>query len=342
MSGIAILKTLRPKKKVLVVGGAGYIGSHVCKALKQSGFEPIVYDNLSTGHIEAVQFGSLIQGSSQDEQKLTSLMQTLKPIAVIHLASLINVRDSINHPALYYKENLGGALSLLKAMQKSEVKTLIFSSTAAVYGTPQYLPIDENHPKAPLNAYGKTKWTIEGMIEDFAALCDIRFVTFRYFNACGADLEGKIGEAHDPETHLIPLAIQTALGKKNILQIYGNNYPTPDGTALRDYIHVSDIASAHISALSYLLEKGLSQTINLGTGQGYSVQEIIRAVEKFSQKTVNIQIAPRLAHDSPQLVASPKRGYQILNWTPKFSDLNTIISSAWNWEMQKSLVFAIN
>ncbi|MGB7977763.1 MAG: UDP-glucose 4-epimerase GalE [Chlamydiales bacterium] len=316
---------------MLVVGGAGYIGSHVCRALLEAGFDPIVYDNLSTGHSWSLLYGPFIQGDVGDEESLLRAFDMVRPSAVIHLASLINVRDSIGNPSLYYEKNLLGALVLLKSMVKASVHHLVFSSTAAVYGTPQYTPIDEKHPKAPLNAYGKTKWAIEGMLEDFAHAHGLRFAALRYFNAAGASLDSQIGEAHEPETHLIPLVIQTALGLRPILQIYGNDYSTPDGTAIRDYVHVLDLADAHVKALRYLFEQGPPLQANLGTGSGYSVQEIIHAVEQFSGATVPTQILPRLPHDSPVLVADPSLAKQIFQWEPKYSDLATIISSAWNW-----------
>lgn len=324
---------------ILVVGGAGYIGSHVCKELQEAGFTPVVYDNLSTGHSWAVQYGPFIQGSIEDEVALLEAFENVKPKAVIHLASLINVRDSIVNPALYYEKNLMGALVLLKTMVKAGVLNIVFSSTAAIYGSPQSIPIDEQHPKAPLNAYGKTKWAIEGMLEDFSHAYGLRFAALRYFNACGADASGIIGEAHEPETHLIPLVIRAALGLKPTLQIYGDDYPTPDGTAIRDYVHVSDLANAHVKALQYLFEKGISLQANLGTGNGYSVKQIIHAVEQFGQKSVPIQILPRLSHDSPVLVADPSRARKVLSWHPQFSDLPTIISSAWKWETNRPSLY---
>jgi UDP-glucose-4-epimerase GalE len=320
---------------ILVVGGAGYIGSHVCKELLKSGFRPVVYDNLSTGHSWAIQFGDFIEGDIEDEASLLKAFEKVLPKAVIHLASLINVRDSIVNPALYYEKNLIATLVLLKAMVKAGVLKLVFSSTAAIYGSPQYVPIDEKHPKAPLNAYGKTKWAIEGMLEDFAHAHGLRFAALRYFNACGADPSGLIGEAHEPETHLIPLVIRTALGLKPQLQIYGDDYPTPDGTAIRDYIHVLDLADAHVKALRYLFEKGSCLQANLGTGTGYSVKQIVDAVAEFGGKPIPTQILPRLAHDSPSLVADPSLAKQILNWQPRHSSLPSIISSAWNWETKR-------
>ncbi len=322
---------------ILVVGGAGYIGSHVCQALAAEGFTPIVYDNLSTGHRWATQFGSLIEGDLEDEEALLKAFEQVQPKAVIHLASLINVRDSIVNPSLYYQKNLGGALTLLKVLVKTGVLDLVFSSTAAIYGAPQYVPIDEKHPKAPLNAYGKTKWAIEGMLEDFAHAHGLRFAALRYFNACGADPSGLIGEAHEPETHLIPLVIRTALGTRPRLKIYGTDYPTPDGTAVRDYVHVLDLADAHVKALRYLFAQRKSLQANLGTGAGYSVREIIDAVNRFAGKEVPVEEVPRLAHDSPILVADPSLAKSLLGWEPKHSDLQTILSTAWKWHAKEPL-----
>lgn len=316
---------------ILVIGGAGYIGSHVCQALAQEGFLPVVFDNFSTGHAWAVRFGPHVEGDLEDESALLKTFERYKPKAIIHLASLINVRDSIANPALYYEKNLLGALTLLKAMVKSSILDLVFSSTAAIYGAPQYIPIDEKHPKAPLNAYGKTKWAVEGMLEDFAHAHGLRFVALRYFNACGADPSGLIGEDHDPETHLIPLVIRTALGLKPLLQIYGDDYPTPDGTAIRDYVHVLDLAAAHVQALRHLFTRGTTLQANLGTGTGYSVRQIIDAVSHFCHKPIPVQIVPRLPHDSPTLVADPTLAAATLGWTPRHSTLPTLISTALNW-----------
>lgn len=320
---------------VLVIGGAGYIGSHVCKALCEAGFYPVVFDNLSTGHSWAIQFGPLIQGDVEDEEALLKAFNDVKPQALIHLASLINVRDSIANPGLYYEKNLFGTLILLKTMVKAGLTKIVFSSTAAIYGAPHYVPIDENHPKAPLNAYAKTKWAIEGMLEDFSHAHGLCFAALRYFNACGAAEGSEIGEAHEPETHLIPLAIRTALGFKPILQIYGDDYPTTDGTAIRDYVHVLDLADAHVKALRYLLTHNSSLQINLGAGAGYSVRQIIDAIEAFGKRKIPTQTSPPLAHDSPVLVANPTKAKQMLDWRPTYSDLPTIISTAWNWEIKR-------
>lgn len=320
---------------VLVVGGAGYIGSHVCKAVASQGWIPVVYDNLSQGHSWAIQWGPFVQGDVEDQERLDGAFEQFCPQAVIHLASLINVRDAITEPARYYEHNVGGALAVLRAMVRAEVRDIVFSSTAAIYGRPHYTPIDEKHPKAPLNAYGKTKWTIEGMLEDFANAHEIRFAALRYFNACGADLDGVIGEAHRPETHLIPLAIQAALGEREKLQVYGADHTTLDGTAIRDYVHVMDLAKGHLQALCYLREKGRSIQVNLGTGVGYSVKQILVAVENFGGKAVPVEIVARLAHDSSILVADPRLAQELLGWDPRYSDLETIIASAWQWHAKE-------
>ncbi len=317
---------------ILVVGGAGYIGSHVCKAIASEGFIPVTFDNLSTGHRWAVRFGPFIEGDLESEPDLLRAFEQYKPKAVIHLASLINVRDSIVNPGLYYEKNLFATLVLLKAMVKAGILNLVFSSTAAIYGVPQTIPIGENHPKLPLNAYGKTKWAIEGMMEDFAHAHGLCFAALRYFNACGADSTGLIGEAHEPETHLIPLIIQTACGLRPLLQIYGDDYPTPDGTAIRDYVHVLDLADAHIKALRVLFDKKRSLQVNLGTGSGYSVKQIIDAVSLFSHKKIPTQVLPRLGYDSSVLVADPALAKKVLQWEPRHSDLMNIISSAWQWQ----------
>lgn len=327
---------------VLVVGGAGYIGGHVCQALAPH-YTPVVYDNFSTGHSWAVRFGPHIEADLEDEAALVRALNHYRPEAVIHLASLINVRDSIANPALYYQKNLFGTLSLLKAMVQTHTLNLVFSSTAAIYGTPLHLPITESHPKNPLNAYGKTKWACEGMIEDFAHAHGLRFAILRYFNACGADPSGLLGEAHEPETHLIPLAINAAFNQSP-LNIYGDDYPTPDGTAIRDYVHVLDLASAHIQALRYLQTHRTSLQANLGTGTGYSVRQILNAISRHTQKPIPVNILPRLAHDSAILVADPTLAKEKLHWEPTHSSLPTIIATACRWHQShhaRSLLTAI-
>ncbi len=322
------------KTKIFVTGGAGYIGSHVCKALSEAGFQPIAYDNLSNGYSWAVQWGPFIEGDITDFHGLKSAFDHYRPRGVIHMAASINVRESIENPELYYRNNIFGSLTLLNAMTSSNIRHLVFSSTAAVYGTPQFLPMSEEHPKHPLNAYGKTKLAVEEMLKDFAYAHNLRFAALRYFNACGADPGGCLGEAHEPETHLIPLAIKTAMGIRKKLTIYGNDYPTEDGTAVRDYVHVCDLADAHVKALRLLLSNPPNHfQLNLGTGTGYSVRQIIKAIEEYSHRKVPTSIKQRLQYDSPALVADPKRAKELLNWEPQYSSLETIISTAWNWHV---------
>lgn len=317
-------------RAILVTGGAGYIGSHVCKALLAAGFLPVTYDNLSKGHRWAVKWGPLIEADIHDRVALQKAFQKYGPIAVIHLASFINVRESLVDPGKYYHNNVAGSLSLIEEMCASGIKRLVFSSTASVYGAPQYLPIDEKHPKNPLHAYGKSKHMVEEMLKDFFVSHCLSSLSLRYFNASGADATGEIGEAHDPETHLVPLVLLTALKKRAQLTIYGNDYPTPDGTAIRDYIHVTDLAEAHVKAVQYLLAHEICTQLNLGTGQGYSVQELIRAVEKVTGRSVKAELGKK-SPDSPVLVADATKAQETLDWKPNHSDLETIIQTAWRW-----------
>lgn len=330
------------KPHILVTGGAGYIGSHVCKSLHEAGYTPVVYDNLSSGHLRAVQWGPFIEGDLHDTLALKKTFEKFSPLAVIHMAASINVRESIVNPRLYYHNNVGGTLSLLQAMVESGVSCIVFSSTAAVYGNPHYTPMDEKHALAPLNAYGKSKRVIEEMLEDFSHAHGLRFAALRYFNACGADLEGKIGEAHDPETHLIPSIILSLLHQGEPLHVYGDNYDTPDGTAIRDYIHVVDLAKAHVKAVEHLLSGKENLKLNLGTGQGYSVKQIIDAVASFTSHPVPYEVRPRLAHDSPSLVADSRKAQEILDWSPQHSDLPTIISTAWQWHEKNAKCEMLN
>src|SRR5579885_2300542 len=318
-------------RHIFVTGGAGYIGSHVCKALHDEGFIPVAFDNMSSGHAWAVQWGPLVEGDLHDSFALRSAFEKFSPLAVIHMASSINVRESLSNPALFYHNNVGGSLTLLQAMVASGISYIVFSSTAAVYGKPHHLPMDEKHPLAPLNAYGKSKLTVEGMIEDFFHAHGIRYASLRYFNACGADPDGKIGEAHDPETHLIPLVMKTALSGQPPISIFGDDYPTPDGTAVRDYIHVADLADAHVKAIEHLIDGGDCLKLNLGTGEGFSVREIIDAVASYTGRPIPYTIKPRLIHDSPALIADAGKAQEILDWTPRYSDLSTIIATAWKW-----------
>jgi UDP-glucose-4-epimerase GalE len=320
---------------VIVTGGAGYIGSHVCKALKKAGFTPVVFDHLEQGHEWAIQWGPFILGDILNKALLKDAFQKFSPVGVIHLASYINVRDSLVSPEKYYRNNLLGTLSLLEAMIEEGVFILIFSSSAAVYGNPTETPIKESHALAPLNPYGASKLMGERLIDDVSQAHDLSYAALRYFNAAGADPEGALGESHHPETHLIPRALISLLKKKTPLSIYGTDYPTPDGTALRDYIHVTDLASAHVQALSYLLDTPQQRlTLNLGTGKAHSVKEIIQTVESLTSCRVPIHIKPRISEDPSTLVADTKKASLLLNWKTNYSDLETIIETAWMWHQR--------
>lgn len=324
---------------VLVTGGAGYIGSHVCKALSISGFIPVTYDNLLQGHNWAVNWGPLIIGDLQDAKKLDETFAQFQPIAVIHLASHINVRESQQDPGKYYQNNVGATLALLSAMSKHKTSRFVFSSTAAVYGIPSYTPIDENHPKSPINVYGRTKLMAEEIISDFFHCHGIAHVIFRYFNAAGADSDAEIGEAHDPETHLIPKVIQAAL-QQEPLTIFGKDHPTHDGTAVRDYVHVMDLADAHVKAVKWLLENPTNLTVNLGSGVGFSILEVIRQVEALTGSSIAIEWDRRFPGDPPILIAEAAKAKTVLGWEAKHSDLKTIVQTAWNWH-SKSVVSSL-
>lgn len=317
------------KKTVLVVGGAGYIGSHVCKALKEAGHVPVVYDNLSNGHSWAVKWGPLVIGDLFDTKALDATFQQYQPTGVIHLASFIDVKESMTDPDKYYKNNVEGTRRLLEAMVRNQVDQIVFSSSAAVYGSPSQVPIPENHDCQPINVYGKTKLIDEAMLADFFQKHQLRSVSLRYFNAAGADASAEIGEAHPHETHLIPLAISAALHKAPF-KIFGTDHPTPDGTPIRDFVHVTDLAEAHILALEWLLKGGTHISLNLGSGKGYSVQEVIGTIERIAGP-ISKEITPRNPYDPPSLVADISLAKETLKWTPSKSDLTTIISSALKW-----------
>ncbi len=316
--------------RVLVTGGAGYIGSHCCKALAEAGFEPVAFDNLHAGHASAVRWGDLIEGDVRDRDALLSAMRRVNPAAVIHFAALALVGESTAHPERYYDVNVGGTLNLLRAMHGADVGCLVFSSTCAIYGEPEQVPMAEDLPQLPVNPYGASKAVCERMMADFESAHGIRSVRLRYFNAAGADPAAEIGEWHDPETHLIPLVLDAALGRRASISIFGTDYPTPDGTALRDYIHVMDLAEAHIAALRHLLAGGGSDALNLGTGHGASVREVIRAVETVTGRDVPVTEAPRRAGDPPALVADPRHAGRVLKWRAR-RDLSAMVDDAWRW-----------
>lgn len=323
--------TLPDRLPILVTGGAGYIGSHVCKALAGAGHVPVTYDNFVSGHRWAVKWGPLEEGDIQDGRRLNAVFEFYQPRAVIHLAAYAYVGESVDQPGKYYRNNVAGSLTLLEAMRDQRIDNIIFSSSCSTYGVPRQIPITEDHELDPINPYGSSKVMVERFIRDFGHAHGIRSVTLRYFNAAGADPGGELGEEHSPETHLVPLLIKAGLGHLPVVQIYGTDYNTPDGTPIRDYIHVSDLADAHVRALTYLLEQPDSFTCNLGTGRGYSVREIIAAIEAATGKSVPVRAAPRRSGDPPVLVADPTRATRRLGWTPRLSSLENIITTAWRW-----------
>lgn len=320
--------------KVLVTGGAGYIGSHACKALAKAGHEPVAFDNLRTGHRWAVQWGPLVEGDICDTRAVRSAIEDHGVEAVMHFAALAYVGESVEQPNMYYRVNVGGLASVLDAMTRCGTDRIIFSSTCAVYGVPDILPITEDQPCAPINPYGHTKLMCEQMLADHARAHDIGSIALRYFNAAGADASGKIGESHDPETHLIPLVLDAALGKRPAITVLGDDYDTSDGTCIRDYIHVTDLAAAHVAALESC-ETGRFERYNLGTGHGASVLEIIAAVEQVTGMNVPVQIGERRPGDPPVLVADAARARQALGFAPQNSDLETLIATAWRWHNRK-------
>ncbi|PYB77444.1 UDP-glucose 4-epimerase GalE [Rhizobium wuzhouense] len=316
--------------KILVTGGAGYIGSHTCLALSAKGYVPVVYDNFSSGHREFVKWGPVEDGDIRDRARLREVLALHKPAAVLHFAGLIEVGQSFKEPEAFYDINVGGSLALLQAMMEADIRAFVFSSTCATYGRPEYMPLDEAHPQAPINPYGRTKYIVEQALRDFD-LCDrMRSVMLRYFNAAGADAEGRIGEWHTPETHAVPLLIEAALGRRAGFSIFGDDYETRDGTCIRDYVHVTDLADAHVRAVEYLLNGGETVAINLGTGTGTSVKELVSAVEAVSGRPLPVTQAERRAGDPPLLVASNETARTILGWEPEH-EIDDIIRSAWTW-----------
>ena len=323
---------------VLVTGGAGYIGSHTCKALSEAGFRPIVFDNLVSGHRWAVQWGPLIKGDLQDVQLLVDVLAKYPIHAVIHCAAYAYVGESMVRPGKYFRNNVSNTINLLDAMVATGVECLVFSSSCATYGVPHQLPISETHTQKPINPYGESKLFVERLMYWYGVAHGIRAYALRYFNAAGDDLDGEIGEDHDPETHLIPLVVQAALGQRKELRIYGTDYNTPDGTAVRDYIHVQDLAAAHVAAVKKLLAGSQSRYLNLGTGTGLSVRDIVNAVELISGQSINIVHDERRPGDPAMLVAAPGSAAEILGWHPRYSDLNTLVHSALNWHAKHAPV----
>jgi len=316
---------------ILVTGGAGYIGSHTCKTLARAGFIPVVYDNLSTGHAYAIKWGPFVEGDLNDLPKLSETMAAFKPKAVLHFASSALVVESVREPAKYYRNNLVTTLTLLEAMRAHNIENILFSSSCATYGHPQFNPITEDHPQLPVSPYGRTKLMAEQMISDFSTAYGLKWIFLRYFNAAGADLDTQVGENHTPETHLIPCIIRAALGLDQEITVYGTDFPTPDGSAIRDYIHVQDLADAHVLALQYLLEKQLSTAINLGTGKGFSVLELIQSIQKFCNKTLSVRLEGRRPGEPSILTADNQKAKKLLGWKPTHSELPILIESAWKW-----------
>jgi UDP-glucose 4-epimerase len=318
--------------KVLVTGGAGYIGSHVVKALGINGDEILVYDNLSTGHESALLYGKLVKGDLSDIRFLDTVIEEFNPDAVMHFAALIQVEESVREPLKYYRHNIINTLNLLEVMKKNNIMNLIFSSTASVYGIPETIPITEEAPLSPINPYGSSKSTVERILSDLSQTSDLRYVSLRYFNVAGADPEARIGQDYEEATHLITRALKTAKGEVDVLQIFGTDYPTPDGTCIRDYIHVDDLAHAHLLTLSYLLETGVSRIFNCGYGHGYSVREVVKTAQRVTGKNFTTEDTARRPGDPPELVADSTRLKGELHWKPLHDDLEFIIKTAWEWE----------
>ena len=321
---------------VLVTGGAGYIGSHACKALAAAGYVPVTYDNLSRGHRHAVRWGPLVEGDIADRPAVVASLRSHQVSAVMHFAAFAYVGESTSDPAMYYRNNVAGTLSLLDAMREAGVNRIVFSSTCATYGLPSSMPIRETMAQLPVNPYGETKLAIERLLHWYGAAYGLRSVALRYFNAAGADRGGEIGEEHEPETHLIPRALRAALGTGPAVAIFGTDYETRDGTAVRDYIHVDDLAAAHVCALEYLAAGGADAAVNLATGSGYSVREVIKAVAEATGREVPQREAPRREGDPPELIADPSLAASLLGWRARCSDLETIIRTALAWEMRQN------
>jgi UDP-glucose 4-epimerase len=321
---------------VLVAGGAGYVGSHCCLRLVQAGFTPVVVDNLSNGHAEFVQWGPLELCDIADSPGLDAIFAKHKPVALLHFAALIEVGQSVKIPGAFYANNVGGAVSLIEAARRAGVNAMVFSSTCATYGDPQTPLLSEDHPQNPLNPYGRSKLMVEQVLADLDRYVGFRSASLRYFNAAGADFEGRIGERHHPETHAIPLAIRAAMAKSGGFKVFGQDYPTPDGTAVRDYVHVLDLADAHVKALQHLLDGGASVQLNLGTGVGTSVMELVAAIERVSGEPMKAAVAPRREGDASVLVADNAKAKRVLGWEPQYN-LDDIIRSAWAWHEREGL-----
>lgn len=314
--------------KVLVTGGAGYIGSHTCKTLAAEGFEPVTFDNLAIGHRDAVRWGPLVEGDILDTPAVADTLETHRPIAVIHFAAFAYVGESVGDPAKYYRNNVAGTLSLLDASRAADLNLVVFSSSCAVYGVPERLPISEAAPLKPISPYGRTKHFAEQILADYAAAYGLRYAALRYFNAAGADPDGEIGERHDPETHLVPLALMAAQGRIPELAVFGDDHETPDGTCVRDYVHVSDLARAHVLAVRYLAGGGANLAVNLGSGHGTSVREVLNSVERVTGRRVPYVVVPKRPGDPPALCADPALARDRFGFVTELSDIDTIVGTA--------------
>ncbi len=316
---------------ILITGGAGYIGSHTAKCVAQAGHTPIIFDDLSEGNAWAIKYGTHIHASLADPTAIQKAFNDHNIDAVIHFAASVHVGDSVTNPIHYYENNVIASLNLLNAMIQANVKHIIFSSTCATYGEPAKVPIDENNPQLPVNPYGETKLVVERALQSYAHAYGLRYAALRYFNAAGADPDGELGEIRKVETHLIPIALFAAMGRRAPLKVFGTDYPTPDGTCVRDYIHINDLADAHLRALDYLHTHDDNIAVNLGTGTGYSIRQVLDTIEKITGLVVPAEDAPRRKGDPPELIADPGKAKALLNWVPRHSDLETIIQNAYNF-----------
>ncbi len=319
---------------ILIVGGAGYIGSHINKELTKQGYKTVIFDNLSSGRKELVKWGEFFQGDLGNIEDIRNVFKKYQIEAVLHFAAFKAVGESVIDPQKYYLNNVVNTLNLFKVMIENKINKFIFSSSAAVYGNPQYIPIDEKHPTNPINPYGETKLIVEHIMRDYSNTYNFKYVALRYFNACGADLESETGEWQGSSSNLIPLVLDTAIQAREDIKIFGTDYSTPDGTCIRDYIHVTDLADAHVLALKYLMNDGESNIFNLGNGKGFSVKEVVDMAKKITGIDFKVTEVERRAGDPPELIADSKKASEILKWEPKYFDLETIVSSAWNWHKQ--------
>jgi UDP-glucose-4-epimerase GalE len=331
---------MEKRMQVLVTGGAGYIGSHTCKALAKNDLQPVVLDDLRRGHRSAVQWGPLVEGDCGDPVTLEDLFRSYQIQAVIHFAAYAYVGESVKAPEMYFRNNVVATLNLLDAMRAHKVGAIVFSSSCATYGIPAKVPISEDHPQAPINPYGETKLMVERLLKWYGSSYGIGWSALRYFNAAGADPDSEIGEDHDPEPHVLPRVLGAAAGRFPNAEIYGTDYPTPDGTAIRDYVHVTDLAEAHLLAMRHLLAGGASGALNLGTGKGKSVRELIVAAEAIAGKQIPVVERPRREGDPPELIADPSKAREVLGWHPRYSDLETILRTAWNWQTRQTTLTA--